>query len=99
MGRKIKNKNESVEQECPPQPSTCAVPGGDDRPYSVSGIKKPQALYRNPARLLGQDPSSEWFADPVVGEGRVLDGGLDFRHVTGCTVLRAYGAGRAWVIR
>jgi hypothetical protein len=42
--------------------------------------------------------SSEGFADPVVGEGRVLDGRLDFRHVAGCTVLRAYGAGCAWVV-
>jgi len=42
---------------------------------------------------------SEGFADPVVGEGRVLDGRLDFRHVAGCAVLRAYRAGRAWVIR
>jgi hypothetical protein len=44
------------------------------------------------------DLSSEGFADPVVGEGRVLDGRLHFRHMAGCTVLRAYGAGRAWVI-
>ena len=48
---------------------------------------------------MDPDLSSEGFADPVVGEGRVLDGRLDFRHVAGCTVLRAYGAGRAWVIR
>lgn len=45
-----------------------------------------------------RDLSSEGFADPMVGEGRVLDGRLDFRHVAGCTVLRAYRAGRAWVI-
>ena len=55
------------------------------------------ALLREPAlkRFL---LSPEGFADPVVREGRVLDGRFDFRHVAGCTVLRAYGAGRAWVI-
>ncbi len=31
----------------------------------------------------------------MVGEGRVLDGGLVTRHVAGCTVLRAYGTGGA----
>lgn len=46
----------------------------------------------------GWQESSEGFADPVVGEGRVLNGRFDFRHVAGCTVLRAYGAGRAWMI-
>jgi len=35
----------------------------------------------------------------MVGKSRVLDGRLDFRHVAGCAVLRAYWAGRAWVIR
>jgi hypothetical protein len=51
-----------------------------------------------PSDLTLQYLLSEGFADPVVGEGRVLDGRLDFRHVAGCTVLRVYGAGRAWVI-
>jgi hypothetical protein len=52
------------------------------------------------ARDLGdsRDPSPGGFADPVVGEGRVPDGGLYFGHVAGCTVHGADGAGRAWVI-
>ena len=45
-----------------------------------------------------RDLSSEGFADPVVGEGRVLQGRHDLRHVATRTVLRAYGAGRACVI-
>lgn len=41
---------------------------------------------------------SERFADPVVGEARVLNGRLDLRHVAGGTVLRAYSAGGGRVI-
>ena len=37
-------------------------------------------------------------ANPVIGEDGVLDGSFNFRHVAGCTVLRAYGAGRAGVV-
>ena len=42
--------------------------------------------------------SFERFADPVVGEARVLNSRLDLGHVAGSAVLRAYRAGRAWII-
>jgi len=38
------------------------------------------------------------FADPVVGEGGVLQGRLDLRHVAGGAGLCADGTGDAWVI-
>ena len=42
--------------------------------------------------------SFERFADPVVGEGGVLQGRLDLRHVAGGAGLCADGTGGAWVI-